>query len=176
MLEPASGGLAFSRRMTRLGARVTLVVTPWSPEDARSRRAESVIAPHEPDGEPWLAALHELAAGGEPLVVVTATDRGSKLLVRAAPELPPNVRIFEHPDSAHMGLMNKQSADAIVRRAGVNVPWTAEMSDRETFERLSEEAPWPCVVKPVFSHEWRERYTLERTFLAEDAGEAARLL
>lgn len=176
MLEPASGGLAFSRRMTRLGARVTVVVTPWSAEDARSRGVESVLASHEPDGDPWLAAVHELAADGEPMVVVTATDRGSKLLVRAAPELPPNVRVFEHPDSAHMALMNKQSADAIARRAGVNVPWTAEMSDRETFERLSEEAPWPCVVKPVFSHEWRERYTLERTFLAEDAERAASLL
>ena len=178
MLEPASAGLAFSRRMTRLGARVTLVVTPWSPEDARSRRAESVIAPYEPNGEPWLAALHRLAAtaGEEPLVVVTATDRGSELLVRAAPQLPPNLRIFESPDSAHMPLMDKQSADAIARRAGVNVPWTAQLCDRETFERLSAEAPWPCVVKPVFSHEWRDRYTLERTFLAEDAGQAVRLL
>lgn len=164
--------------MTRLGARVTLVVTPWSPEDARSRGAESVIAPYEPDGEPWLVALKRLAAdaGGEPLVVVTATDRGSELLVRGAAELPSNVRIFESAESAHMSLMDKERADAIARRAGVNVPWTAELSDRETFERLSTEAPWPCVVKPVFSHEWRERYTLERTFLAENAEEAARLL
>jgi D-aspartate ligase len=178
VLEPASAGLAFSRRMTRLGARVTLVVTPWSPEDARSRGAESVIAPYEPNGEPWTAALHELAAeaGDQPLLVVTATDRGSELLIRAAPELPPNVRIFEGPDSAHLPLMDKQSADAIARRAGVNVPWTAELRDEETFERLAQEAPWPCVVKPVFSHEWRERYTLERTFLAEGPEQAAKLL
>lgn len=164
--------------MTRLGARVTLVVTPWSAEDARSRRAESVIAPYEPNGEPWSAVLRELAAAApdEPLVVVTATDRGSELLVRLAPELPANVRIFEGPDSAHMPLMDKQSADAIARRAGVNVPWTAELRDQATFERLAAEAPWPCVVKPVFSHEWRERYTLERTFLAADVDRAAQLL
>lgn len=164
--------------MTRLGARVTLVVTPWSAEDARSRRAESVIAPYEPNGEPWSAVLRELAAAApdEPLVVVTATDRGSELLVRLAPELPSNVRIFEGPDSAHMPLMDKQSADAIARRAGVNVPWTAELRDQATFERLAAEAPWPCVVKPVFSHEWRERYTLERTFLAADVDRAAQLL
>jgi predicted ATP-grasp superfamily ATP-dependent carboligase len=164
--------------MTRLDARVTLVVTPWSPEDARSRRAESVIAPYEPNGDPWLAALKQLAAeaGEEPLVVVTATDRGSELLVRVANELPPNVRVFESPESAHMSLMDKQRADAIARRAGVNVPWTAEMSDPETFQSLVAEAPWPCVVKPVFSHEWRERYSLERTFLAENMEEAERLL
>jgi D-aspartate ligase len=178
VLEPASAGLALSRTMTRLGARVTLVVTPWSAEDARSRRAESVIAPYEPNGEPWSAVLRELAAAApdEPLVVVTATDRGSELLVRLAPELPSNVRIFEGPDSAHMPLMDKQSADAIARRAGVNVPWTAELRDQATFERLAAEAPWPCVVKPVFSHEWRERYTLERTFLAADVDRAAQLL
>lgn len=178
VLEPASAGLAFSRRMTRLGARVTLVLTPWSREDAYSRGAASFIAPYEPNGEPWMAALQELAAeaGEEPLVVVTATDRGSELLVRAAPQLPPNVRIFEHPKSAHMPLMDKQSADAIARRAGVKVPWTAELRDRETFDRLVAEAPWPCVVKPVFSHEWRERYSLERTFLAEDAARAEELL
>jgi predicted ATP-grasp superfamily ATP-dependent carboligase len=177
VLEPASAGLALSRTMTRLGARVTLVVSPWSAEDAKSRRAESVIAPYEPNGRPWLAAIQEIAAiESRPIVVVTATDRGSELLVRAAPELPSHVHVFEGPDSAHMALMDKERADPIARRAGVNVPWTAEMSDWPTFERLAGEAPWPCVVKPVFSHEWREKYTLERTFLAADAEEARRLL
>lgn len=163
--------------MGRLGASVTVVVTPWSPEDAKTRFAASILAPYEPDGAPWLAVIKQQAAvSDDPLVVVTATDRGSELLARSAAELPPNVRIFESADSAHMALMNKESADAIARRAGVNVPWTAQMSDQETFERLSDEAPWPCVVKPVFSHAWRERYSLERTFLAEDAERAAQIL
>jgi D-aspartate ligase len=177
VLEPASAGLALSRTMTRLGARVTLVVSPWSPEDARSRRSESVLATYEPNGEPWFAALKEIAATDPgPIVVVTATDRGSELLVRVAPALPANVHVFEGPESAHMALMDKERADPIARRAGVNVPWTAELSDWATFERLAPEAPWPCVVKPVFSHTWRERYTLERTFLATDVEEARRLL
>jgi predicted ATP-grasp superfamily ATP-dependent carboligase len=135
-----------------------------------------VIASFGDSGEPWLAALRELAADGQPSLVLPATDRGSELLVRAAAELPDNLLRFERADSAHMALMDKEQADAIARRAGVNVPWTAELHDMEAFARIAVEAPWPCVVKPIFSHEWRARYTHERVFLVETAEEAARLL
>ncbi|HVY95404.1 MAG TPA: hypothetical protein VHA54_00450 [Solirubrobacterales bacterium] len=175
VLDPFSAGLAFARRVTRLGGRVTFLLDPSEPEVARSRGVESLIVPFEPGGEPWLAALRELAASGQELLVLPATDRGSELLAKAGP-LPENLVFFESAESPHLALMDKESADEIARRAGVPVPWTATVESLAALDGLAGEAPWPCVAKPVFSHEWRARYAGERVFLVADVGEARRRL
>jgi predicted ATP-grasp superfamily ATP-dependent carboligase len=174
VLEPSNAGLALARRLVGAGARVTVV--EGKPIAARSRGVESVLEHHKAEGGRWLEVLHELSRGCEEGVLLTATDRGSAWLVRESERLPPNLRHFEAGDSAHMALMDKQSADGIARRAGVRVPWTAEASSVEELEPLLDQAPWPCVVKPVLSHEWRERFGAKRSFLASDPDEARRLL
>jgi predicted ATP-grasp superfamily ATP-dependent carboligase len=68
--------------------------------------------------------------------------------------------------------MEKDSADEIARRAGVDVPWTATLRAPEELNGVLPRAPWPCVVKPVVSHEWRARFGTERVFLVHDADEA----
>lgn len=175
LLDPYNAGLSLARRMTRLGARVTIVEA--EPIVARSRGVDSVIAPFQPAGERWLTALRKIAATSqEGVVVLTGTDRGSEWLVRTADQLPANLRAFEHPGSAHLALMNKEEADRIARRAGVAVPWVACVRDAGELASVADEAPWPCVIKPVLSHEWRGRYGEVRAFLAGDAEEAERLL
>jgi D-aspartate ligase len=173
LLDPYNAGLALARRMTRLGARVTAVES--QPIVARSRRVEGIVEPYKPSGERWLEVLGRLARESEECVVLTGTDRASEWLVQTADRLPVNVRTFEHLGSAHLALMSKERADAVARSAGVRVPWTACVSGREEFVVAAEQAPWPCVVKPVFSHEWRDRYGEKRAFFVEDA-QAAELV
>lgn len=174
VLEPSNAGMALARRLVRAGATVT--VLEGKPIVACSKGVRSVLAHHKNEGGRWLEILHELAGECEQGAILTATDRASAWLVREAERLPPNLRCFESEDSAHMALMDKQTADVIARRAGVNVPWTAQASSSEQLEGLLEQAPWPCVVKPVLSHEWRERYGAKRTFLVEDADQARDVL
>lgn len=179
LLEPFNAGLAVGRRMVRLGARVTLILEEGHSLESHSRGVESVLAPFEPAGRPWLEALRRIASRAtehETVAVLPATDRGSELLVRAIDELPENVRAFERRDGTHLALMNKEHADAIARRAGVPVPWMARIEDSSELERALAAAPWPCVVKPILSHEWRARYGMERTFLANDPDEALQAL
>lgn len=176
ILEPFNAGLAVARRMMRLGAQVTVVVQPGHEQIAKSRAVKSVVAPFEPDGEPWLEAVRRVAAESEEVVVLPATDPGCELLVGASGSLPGNVRTFEHALSAHMSLMNKRDADALATRAGVAVPWTVPIADLEQLAKLDGSAPWPCVVKPVFSHLWRDRYGQERVFLVRNAERAQELL
>jgi len=176
LLEPFNAGLAAARRMIALGARVTIIVQPGHTLIARSRGVESVVASFDPNGEPWLAALRQLAGESPEIVVLPASDRSCEFLVGAMVQLPGNVRAFEHPGSAHLKLMNKHEADAIATRAGVPVPWTMPVSDSAQLAAAAAVAPWPCVVKPVLSHEWRERYGQERVFLVADADQAAALL
>ena len=68
--------------------------------------------------------------------------------------------------------MDKEQANAIARAAGVRVPWSAIVNSPADIEQAVLEAPWPCVVKPILSHDWRARYGDERVFLVADADEA----
>ena len=166
LLDPYNAGLALARRMTRLGARVTAVES--QPIVARSRGVRGVVEPYKPDGTRWLELLDEIASSSRECVVLTGTDRTSEWLVQMAERLPANVHAFERPDSAHLSLMSKERADTIAKSAGVLVPWTTSVSTHEEFAAAALQAPWPCVVKPVFSHEWRDRYGEKRAFFAED--------
>jgi D-aspartate ligase len=174
LLDPYNAGLAVARRMTRLGARVTVVESQTIV--ARSRGVEGIVEPYEQAGERWFEVLAHLASGSEECVALTGTDRGSEWLLQAADRLPANVRAFERIDSAHPALMSKERADAVATRAGVRVPWTACVSSHEQFASAAAQAPWPCVVKPVFSHEWRDRYGERRAFFAQDADAAGLLM
>jgi len=176
VIEPHSSGLALSRAMVRAGARVTVLTAPGHEWELYSRGVERVVASFQPDGEPWLAAIERLAAASDELVLVPATDRASELLAKRADRVPANARAFEVSGAGHLALMDKETADAIARRAGVNVPWTKVVRGLEELDELAGEAPWPCVVKPVLSHEWRLRYGEERVFVVEDTAAAARLL
>ena len=170
LLDPYNAGLALARRMTRLKARVTVVES--QPIVAHSWGVEGVVEPYKPGGEGWLELLRRLASTSTECVVLTGTDRASEWLVQRAGQLPSNVRAFERADGAHLELMSKEHADAVARSAGVLVPWTACVSSPAEFAAAAKEAPWPCVVKPVFSHEWRDRYGEKRAFFAEGAGAA----
>jgi D-aspartate ligase len=173
VLEPESAGLALGRTMVRAGARVTHIATPGHDWETRSRGVERVVASFSPDGEPWLEAIQRLAADGQELVVLPMSDRGSELLWRTADRIPPNVRAYELSGDAHQALMDKGTAEGIARRAGVAVPWTQIVHSVSELDALAAEAPWPCVVKPIFSHAWRERFGEERVFVVQDAAEAA---
>jgi D-aspartate ligase len=176
VMEPHSSGLAVARAMVHAGARVTIVTAPGHEWETHSRGVEREVAPFDPDGEPWLEAIERLAAESDELVLLPATDRGSELLAKRADRIPANARAFEASGDAHLALMDKATADGIARSAGVNVPWTKEVRNLAELDALSGEAPWPCVVKPVMSHEWRGRYGEERVFVVEDAAAAARRL
>jgi predicted ATP-grasp superfamily ATP-dependent carboligase len=175
VLDPFTAGLAVARRMVRLGARVTIFLEPSDPWAARTRHVETVVAPFA-DGQVWLAELLRVAADSKQAVVLPATDRSCELLLRSSELLPDNVLAFERSGHAHRALMDKEQADGIARSAGVLVPWTSPVSNIEGLEAVATDAPWPCVVKPIFSHEWRERYGQARVFIASDEREASQLL
>jgi len=176
LLEPHSAGLALARTLRRAGARVTMIAQPGNDWETHSRGVESVVTPFGEQGDAWIAALHELARGGAEVVALPTSDRASALLSRAREQLPDNVRAFERADSAHLVLMHKETAEPIARRAGVNVPWTAAVRTLDELEALAAEAPWPCVVKPMLTHQWDGRYGDAHVFVVRNAAEAEQRL
>jgi D-aspartate ligase len=175
LLDSNSAVLAVARRMIRAGARVTAIAEPGAWE-VRSRGVRPILAPFGADGEAWLQCLQAETEGHREAVLLPASDRASELLVRSAARLPEHVHMFERAARGHLALMDKARADAIARRASVAVPYTATISSPDDVARAVAGAPWPCVVKPVFSHVWRAQYSQERVFLAHSAADVARLV
>jgi D-aspartate ligase len=175
LLDPWTAGLAMARRMVRAGATVTMVALPGHHWETYSRGVRRAIESFGSDGAPWLQALRRIAAGGEQIVVIPATDRACELLIRGHRELPENLTMFERSAQGHLPLMDKQTADGIARGAGVHVPWTAVIETELDLERAVAQAPWPCVLKPTLSHEWRQRYGERRTFPVARAEEVVEI-
>jgi D-aspartate ligase len=176
VMDPWTAGLSVARQMRRVGAEVTMVALPGHHWETYSRGVHPVVAPYGPQGENWIAAVERVAACSHEAVVLPGTDKASELLMDSAPRLSGNLHMFERDGRGHRALMDKQTADGIARDAGVNVPWTRVMSTPGDIEPAVAEAPWPCVVKPVLSHEWRLRYGEQRAFLTERQEEAVEVL
>jgi D-aspartate ligase len=172
ILDPFTAGLAAARRMVRLGAHVTMLVDPCDMFVDRTRGVHSIVSPFGADGAEWFELLQRIAAAGDEIVVLPSTDRSCELLLETAHQLTPNVHMFERGSVAHRTLMDKERANAIARTAGVRVPWSAIVNSPAEIDRAVLDAPWPCVVKPILSHDWRARYGDERVFLVADANEA----
>lgn len=173
VVDPYAAGLAVARRMIALGARVTVLESESLA--GRSRGVEGIVVPYDPTNA-RLRVLQDLASSSPGCVVLSGTDFASAWLTRVATDLPSSVRLFEHPGSAHRALMNKEQANAIAREAGVCVPWSGYASSLAALDAISEEAAWPCVVKPVLAHEWRDRYGERRAFLVDGPDEARKIM
>jgi predicted ATP-grasp superfamily ATP-dependent carboligase len=168
LLDPNNGGLAAARSLVRAGRRVAVVATPENGFTARTRRGNGQVV----GTGGWLAALETIAARG-PAHVLTGGDVTSAWLAENAGRLPAGVRAFETQDGAHLPLMAKDSADAIARRAGVLVPWTATVAGEAELATAVAEAPYPAILKPVLSHAWRAKFGDDRVILV-DGPDAAR--
>jgi len=168
-LEPFNGGLAFMRSLRRRGYRVTAVVPPELGYMGLARGVRAVgVAEAE---EAFAPALQGLAAEGD-AVVVTGADRSTAWLAEHRSELPAGLKTFEGPGSGHLDLIGKERAYEIATAAGVAVPWMRPVSTAEELAAAADEAPYPCVLKPVVSHVFRILFGDERVFLVDDAAQA----
>ena len=174
LLDPFNGGLATARALRRRGERVVVVAGTNNAHTTRSRGVEGHVIPFAGSGEAWLEMLAALARRGTQYLL-SGTDAASAWLIDQRANLPPEIVCFERQDEAHALLMSKDSGDAVARAAGVRVPWTATILTPEDVAAVAAEAPWPCILKPLLSHEWRLVLGDERVMLVNDAAEAQRV-
>ena len=169
ILEPSNGGLAVARALVRDGFRTSVVVPPEQAFIAASRGVEGHVAPPQE----WIEVLTAIAAEG-PVGILAGADRACAFLAEVRDILPASALTFERRHGPHVALMQKDSSDAIARRAGVVVPWTSSVGHNDELEAVCRDAPFPCVLKPVLSHEWRAIFGEERVLVVNDRDEALR--
>jgi D-aspartate ligase len=172
-LDPLNGGLAAVRTLRRRGEHVVVIAGSDNSFTTHSRGVEGHFVPFGADGEAWLELLEQLARRGTQHLL-TGSDAASAWLVDLRDRLPPEIVCFERRDDVHSSLMGKDTSFAIARAAGVAVPWTMPVSAPEDIDALASGAPWPCILKPVLSHEWRPVMGDDRVMLVANADDARR--
>jgi predicted ATP-grasp superfamily ATP-dependent carboligase len=173
LLDPLNGGLAAARTLRRRGDHVVVIAGSDNSFTTHSRGVEGHFVPFAGDGEAWIDLLDELASRGS-YVLLTGSDATCAWLLGARDRLPSGIVCFERADDVHTKLMGKATSHAIAQAAGVAVPWTVAVSAPEDIDAVSADAPWPCVLKPVLSHEWRASLGDHRVMLVANAEEARR--
>ncbi len=168
LLAPFNGGLSVARSLVRHGERVTVLAGESDHFTASTRGARGEVLPPLPAGrDRWLERLSELG----PCAVITGSDQASELLARERGSLPDHVLAFEAADDAHLPLLSKESTYEIADRAGVRRPWSATVSSKDEMAAVAAEAPYPSIMKPCLSHEWRALFGDDRVILADSAGQ-----
>jgi D-aspartate ligase len=102
---------------------------------------------------------------------VAGADEATEFLSRHRDDLPPDLLTFERLDDVHLDLMDKTCSYEIAVEAGVRAPWTRHVASADDLERVVEQAPYPCVLKPVLTHLWRPIFGHDRVLLAHAGGE-----
>jgi D-aspartate ligase len=123
-----------------------------------TRLCEVRAAPNsyeEPEAlaEYLLSAVPEL--GGA--VIFPTRDFDVLFLERFRAELEPHYRLAIPPRECLTQALDKAAVAAAAQRAGVPTPRTLVARDAKELERLRDQIPFPCVVKPVRSAHWHER-------------------
>jgi predicted ATP-grasp superfamily ATP-dependent carboligase len=171
VLQPSNGGLAFARALGRRGIDVEILATEGDRHAARTRYATGRVMPgFAADPEVWLAALRAHSGDG-PVAVVAGADEATEFLSRHRDDLPPDLLTFERLDDVHLALMDKTSSYEMAVAAGVRAPWTRHVASADDLERVVEQAPYPCVLKPVLTHLWRPIFGHDRVLLAHKGHE-----
>jgi predicted ATP-grasp superfamily ATP-dependent carboligase len=168
LLLPSNAGLALGRAASRAGHRVSALALPTDATVLRSRHVRGHILTGG-DSE-WIEAILQMVDRA-PALVFSDGDRNTAFLAQHRHELPGEVSTFEAPTQLHREFLDKEWSNAVARAAGVTVPWSRLIDSQDAAARLGEEITYPCIVKPVVSHLWRERFGLERVFLLRDASE-----
>jgi D-aspartate ligase len=158
-------GLAVVRALGEAGVPVVCV---WNSELERARASRHVtLDVRAPD--PWLEPeryvqlLLDLEGRVGPGLVVPTTDEAVIAVARAKDTLETRHLVAAPPWSVAEQFVDKHRTYALAERLGVAAPRTARPSSADEVAQIAADFPYPCVVKPRLSHEYRDAFGVKMT-------------
>ncbi len=167
ILDGADGGLAVTRALLRRDVPVSVIAVPSYRWVTRARGVDGRLATTDDE---WAHELNELASRG-PGVLIPASDRAVEFVSQQRDRIPPSLRSFEGPNSAHLKLMDKASLYSIATEAGVRAPVVELLPSRAEIDAVAARAAYPSLLKPVLSHVYRDLFGTRRNILVNDPEE-----
>jgi D-aspartate ligase len=156
-------GLAIARDMAGRGARVIGLSAHPKIYGNFTRFCEVRSAPNsQEDSDELLRFLIGAAPELRGAVIFPTRDLDVLFLDRHRTELQEHYRLAIPSAECLQRFVNKNILARAARQAGLGVPRTLALGSREELPRVTEEVGFPCVVKPVSSHHWRESNNWEQ--------------
>ena len=150
-------GLAIARDMAGRGVRVVGLSAHPIIYGNFTRFCEVRSAPNsQEDSDELLRFLVEAAPELRGAVIFPTRDLDVLFLDRHRTELQQHYRLAIPSAECLQRFVNKNILARAAQQAGLGVPRTLALGSREELPRVAHEGGFPCVVKPVSSHHWRE--------------------
>jgi len=150
-------GLAIARDMAGRGVRVIGLSAHPKIYGNFTRFCEVRSAPNsQEDSDELLRFLIAAAPELRGAVIFPTRDLDVLFLDRHRTELQQHYRLAIPSAECLQRVVNKNILARAAQQAGLGVPRTLALGSREELPRVAHEGGFPCVVKPVSSHHWRE--------------------
>ena len=120
----------------------------------------------------WLTSEQSQSYRGA--VIIPCSDEEVELLARHRSTLESDYLIPEANDEVLLAMLDKAETYPLAKKAGIPVPETWFLESREQIEAVMSELPFPCALKPRYSHEFRGHVFLKKLFLINDEAELLR--
>jgi D-aspartate ligase len=104
-------------------------------------------------------------------VIIPCADEEVELLARHRAKLEADYVIPEANDDVLLAMLDKAETYPLAQKAGIPVPETWFLDSREQVEAVKSDLPYPCALKPRYSHEFRGHVFLKKLFLINDQTE-----
>ena len=168
VLEEGNNGYDAVRSLEELGVE-TLLLSPSLADPGRYRGATLVRCPDPEDVEPAASFFNQRVAPGRDIVLVAASDKFALFLARCRRMLQPRFRFVAPGSELAEALHDKHLFHLLCREKGVSCPATYLLEAEDDIDRLADELPFPCIVKPRHSRGWTRAvgYKVQRVLSLE---------
>ena len=168
------GGNANAVSVTRSLGRRSVAVTVYGNQHDHIRHSRFCAEYVDVGGGPGLADrwLRHLLDRPAEAVLLPCDDEALTLIARNRERLTcAGYRPFEADDAVVLAMLDKARTYEVAARAGIPVPWTVPLVDRDAVDRAIEEIGFPSALKPASSHAFARMYRNRKAFVVASAGE-----
>ncbi len=156
-------GIGIARDLSGTGVRLIGLSAHRHGAGNHTRLCEVRFSPNSQE-EPELLVDFLLRSAAElrGAVIFPTRDFDVLFLDRYRGMLGPHYRLAIPPSASLFKVINKYALVCAAREAGVAVPHSMIVRTPEDLDQVEKEVGFPCVVKPVSSHQWREGANWEK--------------
>jgi D-aspartate ligase len=167
------GGIISLSVARSLGKRGIPVYSIDIPENhARFSRYSKRIPFKENNIQAWMEWL--TGKDSEPYrgsVIFPCSDHIMEITARHRAQLATDYILPEANDDVLLAMLDKAKTYPLAKKSGVPIPQTWIVRTREDIETIINLVPFPCALKPRYSHEFRGRQFIKKLFIVNNKDE-----
>ncbi len=162
--------LSVARSLGRRGIPVYSIDIPEN--HARFSRYSKRIPFKENNIQAWVEWL--TGKDSEPYrgaVIFPCSDHIMEMTARHRAQLATDYILPEANDDVLLAMLDKGKTYPLAKKSGVPIPQTWIVRTREDIETIINLVPFPCALKPRYSHEFRGRQFIKKLFIVNNKDE-----